>query len=269
MSADLSAEHGESPTGTITYYESWDFSFLVACVSGKYSFPDMFRLWEKRGKSGDTVANPEAAGGVTLDAATDVAGNEPAWEFMVYDSPLWDEINQNIFRQYRAAIVTDPARLAKLPPVPPVPDIEPPSRESYYLSDTPPHAADFPRFCAELTQRGADEATLTVTLKEDAYESSNGDGKFLYFSDAVLPAADAPQAEIAGEERYEPVATEGWYRYYRRSLPVRRVGDAIEFPRFKLAVFDHYRPVEALEKAEAHLAGDESKDQNGSESKQE
>lgn len=221
MTSDLdSSLNGH--TDNIAFYQSGDFNFLIACLP-PMGYGGIFRI--------------------------DLQAETPVWSYVPLESPLWDSIHQNIFRQYRAKVVTVLEQLAALPPVPPVPTVSEPSTERYYLPSKPLQASLFPCLCAELARRNTSETALQITLEEDGYESAFGDGKLLYLKDSIMTPVEPPEPTSSDEPKID-----GSYLYYTRYLTVRRTGDTIDFPNFRLGNFEHYEPVEALHRCENRLA---------------
>ena len=166
------------------------------------------------------------------------------WQFLVPNSPEWDEAHQGIYRNSRVTAVR-PEVLAALPPLPAIPRGPFPEWKEHFLPDRPIPAAKYPSVAGFIAS--ASEATLTlfVVLHEDAYETSFGDGEFHYFRDVFIVREDV--------ERLLDQKPGEWERLHLRSLTVRIDQGAFAFPEFDCRLFDRYKPEEVLAALEGRL----------------
>lgn len=130
---------------------------IVACV-GERAFKGMFKF--------DPVSN--------------------VWELLDPSSEKFDAYHQAIYRNFRAEYL-DSTTVLKLPPLLAIvrPGAE---QESSELMKN-----DYPKVAALLEQMGG-AYRIFIVLREDTYESSQGDGCFRYFDSAFLKSDDADDA---------------------------------------------------------------------------
>lgn len=133
----------------IEYYDdTWDSSSYLVCFNRYYIF----------------AIRPKDA--------------DPKWEFLHPDGARWDAVHQRVYRNFRADRINQDQLPANLPPPPDsiAPDLLiplPPPPPKIFLRD------DYPNLDKRLQNRDG-AMPLYLVLMEDLYETSYGDGKFLY-----------------------------------------------------------------------------------------
>lgn len=127
---------------------------VVACV-GERAFKGMYKF--------DPVSN--------------------TWELLDPSSEKFDTYHQAIYRNFRAEYL-DSTALSKLPPLLAI------VRPSTVQEPNEFMKSDYPKVAALIEQVGG-EHRIFIVLREDTYESSQGDGCFRYFDSAFLKSDDA------------------------------------------------------------------------------
>jgi hypothetical protein len=196
----------------------------------------------------DTVyASVGPMGGNALFRLREPLSGKTKWEFLVPNSPAWDWVHQRIYRNphvYKVSLDELPASLAPLPEIPrgPFPDWS-----EYFLPEQPIHASKYPSVARLLKSRSEETVTVFVVLFEDKYETAFGDGEFHDFRDAFLTKADA--------QNYMDQNRSKWEQFHLRTMSIKLHHEVIEFPDFRLELYDHCRVEEVLMALEAHLRG--------------
>lgn len=191
---------------------------IFACF-GKYASDGIFRL---------RVSNPR-----------------PVWEFVIPSSIEWDSIHQRIYRNFRTTKITSSTELSALPSLPPVPQGPFPKWEDQFLLGEPVRVTKFPLTAATVIEQESGCLKVFIVLYEDTYETSHGDGKFLYIKNVFLSNGDAERFAIANQEE--------WIEYHFRRMTIKLDKDRFTFPDFALELFDHFGPEEVLETLERYL----------------
>lgn len=171
------------------------------------------------------------------------------WEFLVPNSPAWDEIHQRIYRNPRVEEVRPGEFPVPLPPLPETPRGPFPQWKDYFLPQQPLHATRYPSVAGFFEAGKREMVTVFVVLYEDTYETALGDGEFHYFRDVFLTREDA--------QRYMDQNRKEWERLHLRPMAVQLDHAAFVVPDFNPQLFDHYKVEEVLAALEARLRGQE------------
>lgn len=167
----------------------------------------------------------------------------PFWEALVPGSPRWDAVHQGIFRNHRARRLSPAAVPGDLPPLPPVPQGPFPPWQSYFAPAEPIEAAQFPHVARLLSCPAGVE--IAAVLHEDVWESSFGDGLFLYLVHTCLSWEEARAFAEAHTAQYD--------RYVIKPMQLKLSGDHITFPNFSLDAYEHCKQEDVLRLLEERL----------------
>jgi hypothetical protein len=168
------------------------------------------------------------------------------WEFLIPESPHWDDVHQRIYRNAR--VVGLPAdELTSLPPLPPIPPGPFPEWKEYFLPKHPLRTSAYPAFARHVEEQRASVVTVFVVLLEDTYETAFGDGEFHYFRDVFVTEGAAV--------RYAETHAEEWLRFHVRPVAIGVEGGTIRFPHWRPQLFDRYELEEVLTALETRLRG--------------
>ena len=142
------------------------------------------------------------------------------WVFCASGSREWDGIHQEVFRNYRADKLTQ-EQLSRLGI--PMPDLEPyRGRPAMRWEDNFPTSVAADQVPAGVrAQLEAGPRSVNLVLLEDRYETSFGDGKFLYPQAAFWDKAAAEKyVDKIKRDETDPASRE-WYEYTLREIPLR------------------------------------------------
>lgn len=155
----------------------------------------------------------------------------------------WDGCHQEIYRNFRGERL-DARKLAErgvaLPPLEAYRE-----RPAVSWQDNFPAEIPLERVASEVRRLIAGSAlTVFVVMAEDAYETSFGDGKYLYPERASSNRAEAERfIEDRRREAQSPAAAPDpakaeWYRYTLKEVPLRLTGDRLRAD-LNLQSFEH------------------------------
>lgn len=138
------------------------------------------------------------------------------WEFHPSGSLVWDSFHQEVYRNFKASRLT-PQNLEHRGI--PLPDLEEASKNSRGMAwqdnfkAAVPWSEVPPGVCRELAQHAGERVDAYLVLVEDGYETSFGDGRYLYPEVAFWTRRAAQQEIKRRQEGETDSAKRQWYRY--------------------------------------------------------
>jgi hypothetical protein len=170
------------------------------------------------------------------------------WEFLIPESPTWDDAHQRIYRNFRVTALRADELSTPLPPLPPIPRGPFPEWKEYFLpKGALLRVSEYPTVARLFKERNASAVTLFVVLVEDVYETAFGDGEFHYFDDVHLFEEDATRDMESKKQE--------WQRFHLRPVTIALEGETIGFPDWRPMLFDRYEPAKVLSALETRLRG--------------
>ncbi len=171
---------------------------------------------------------------------------EQEWEYLVTESPTWDEIHQRIYRNFKMHRVKPEDLPGSLPTIPAKPSGDVPPFEDYFRPSQPILAVGYPNITDFLRPRENASCTVYILLEEDRYETSFGDGEFHYLHDVFLRA----------EEAHDRIARETgeWARFHLRPCTITLEEGSITIDDSSRQRYDRHHTDEVLRALEIRLA---------------
>jgi hypothetical protein len=204
----------------VEYFKDFDTDVVYACV-GPMGVNALFRL--RRSLTG-----------------------KPEWEFLVPESPTWDSAHQRLYFDRRWVETVNPNELPEpIPPIPEIPRGPFPHPSEYFMPERHLDVSKYPYVKTFLRTRSDETVTVIVVLHEDLYETYLGDGEFHYFQDVFLTREDAQRATGLYPDKEE--------RFHLRTMTIKLDSGALDFPDFRVELFDHYTVEQVLQRLEARL----------------
>jgi hypothetical protein len=157
------------------------------------------------------------------------------WQYLPPQSDGWDSAHQYIFRQHDG-IEIDPFELDfKLPDLPPIPEPPPEGWKEHFREKAHARVNDYPHLFSALSDNSKRRLIVYVILYEDQYETSSGDGKFLYFAGAFT------NRDTFLSRKNELDASAGhWYVYHAREFTLEWDEDFYFSNDFEVRTFEHF-----------------------------
>lgn len=166
-----------------------------------------------------------------------------AWEFLPAGSVAWDGYHQEIYRNFRGDPLDANALAERGIVLPPLAEYR--NRPGVSWQDNFPSELPLAEVPAELRQRLAPGTfPVFLVMEEDGYETSLGDGKYLYPERAYRDRAHAERfleerrREAEDPSKAQDPAKAEWYRYTLKEIRVMVDGERV---RAELALenFEH------------------------------
>ncbi len=181
-------------------------------------------------------------------------GNKPKWQILTPNSQQWDSVSQALFRNQRGMVLKAaglPPGTPELPELPPLPPPPPPPPPPSWADNFNPvngfPSESFPRITATLETKNKHKTPVFIVLKEDAYESSMGDGRYDYFEAAFQSETEA-LAYVASQPE------ERCINYHHRQDSIQLEKDRLSFAGRSWEQYSHHQASEVLHALESLLS---------------
>lgn len=175
------------------------------------------------------------------------------WEFIVPGSKRWDAYHQNIYYTHHDYEPCPDEISRNLPPLPEVPEyIHMKWNDNFPVQKL--NCSDYPFLSAQISETGINTLQYWFVLYEDLYESTFGDGKFLYFYGAVF---EQKQEAMTFAKSMNAIGSwpneEG---YTCKLLKIIKKDDSLKVVEGKPKPFEHYKIEKVLDRVEQILNPD-------------
>jgi hypothetical protein len=143
------------------------------------------------------------------------------WDFLPVGSRDWDAYHQEIYRNSRGERLDAKALAERGLTLPPLDEYR--NRPAVSWEDNFPSEVELKQFPPAVARLLGNEATVYVVMLEDGYETSFGDGKFLYPERAFMDRAEAERF-VEDKAKDPDEAKRQWYRYTLKEVHIRVAG---------------------------------------------
>jgi hypothetical protein len=171
------------------------------------------------------------------------------WQYLPPHSEEWDSVHQYLFRNNNGIEISPFGGHCNLPDLPPVPDSPPEGWKEHFRGKAHGKVRDYPQLNFLLSEEASRRKTVYLLLHEDQYETSFGDGKFLYLAGVFV------DREAFLEHKSAREAQAGmWNAYHDRAFTLEWDDDFYYSNDFEMKTFDHYTFEETLKSLERRLS---------------
>ena len=171
------------------------------------------------------------------------------WGFINRGSVDWDSLHQNIYRNRHDFSPCTSEEIVRLPPLPPVPEAKIIQwKDNFDASDRFP-AKSFNQLKEVIIKNGAPTISYWIILFEDKYETSLGDGKFLYFEGIVFKTEKDATSFTLKKQKH-------WTEYHQKELKLSLNDDFIVVEKGFAATYEHYSVEKVIKRINEILSSD-------------